>query len=302
MNYVKFEDEDHLYNIDDPTDLERAQWRMVDEDIAELPVWATPGSPEEVRDEGYDHSNDYRLHLKIFPYEPKDKGPRYTLKVYRNKKIEIQFDCWVLGEELEPVSPNDSFYHLAGIEDLHPKNSEYPNYYVEEGVLRVNGSLVVGDWVLEEVLKKPLHPPLRFSRRWPATRRGGCCEPRSSTRTRDMTKTFVSQKIVGGNAESIIISVRTIEMVDWSKEGALALSELYAPITDGRVGYWRDGNGKQVCGTPGALTALGGTLSGDLAGYVTHASKDEAVAAAKKYVKRSSLANKAQLLSELEKI
>lgn len=117
-----------------------------------------------------------------------------------------------------------------------------------------------------------------------------------------MTKTFVSQKIVGGNAESVIVSIRTIEMVDWSKEGALALSELYAPVKDGRVGYWRDGDGKQVCGTPGALTAMGGTLSGDLSGYVTHASKDEVLDAAKKYVKRSSLANKAALLSELEKI
>lgn len=117
-----------------------------------------------------------------------------------------------------------------------------------------------------------------------------------------MTKTFVSQKIVGGNAESIIISVRTIEMVDWSKEGALSVSELYAPVSDGRVGYWRDGNGKQVCGTPERLTALGGTLSGDLSGYVTHASKDEVLDAARKYIKKSSLANKTQLLSELEKI
>lgn len=76
-------------------------------------------------------------------------GPKYTLSVYRNKKIEIQFDCWVLGEELEPVSPNEVFYYLASIEDFHPKCSEHPNYYVEEGVLKVNGALVVGDWELE---------------------------------------------------------------------------------------------------------------------------------------------------------
>ena len=117
-----------------------------------------------------------------------------------------------------------------------------------------------------------------------------------------MTKTFVSQKIVGGNAESLIVSIRTIEMVDWTKEGALSVAELYAPVSEGRVGYWRNGDGKQVCGTPERLTALGGTLSGDLSGYVTHSSKDEVVEAAKKYVKRSSLANKAALLSELEKI
>lgn len=151
MQYVIFERDDSgdgdIYVIDKPEEMLEAQWRMVAEDISEMDVWVTSRTRAELLTlEGVD---DYKNGQKLFPPEIKDKGPKYTLKVYREGNIRIEFECFVLGDELQSVEINDSFYHLASIEDLHPKNSEYPDYYVDNGVLYCNGSLVVGDWVLE---------------------------------------------------------------------------------------------------------------------------------------------------------
>lgn len=150
MQYVIFERDDSgdgdIYVIDEPAEMLEAQWRMVDEGIDEMPVWVTPRTRAELLTvEGVD---DYKNGQKLFQPEIKDKGPKHRIKVYNNGKITHNWECWLINEEFQPVKQNEVFYYLASIEDLHPKCSEHPDYYVENGVLYCNGSLVVGDWVL----------------------------------------------------------------------------------------------------------------------------------------------------------